>query len=327
MTFADALRSVLRQDPDVVVVGEIRDAETAQIAIQVAQTGHVVLATLHTNTAASAITRLIDLGVPPFLVASSVRGVLAQRLVRRTCRTCKGTGLEGTEPCETCRGSKYAGRTGVYSYLHIGTELRDAIRAGESEHELERLGRDYGFNSLARAGSRLVREGATDAREVERALGAEESVHHNETVEPVVSAALVEQAPVPASAKPAGKRKLLIVEDDTNMRCVLEMLFQRAMFDVRTAPHGAAALEMIFTDPPDVVVCDVMMPEMDGIETLKILRRDPATRAIPVLMLTAVDSEENELRLLESGADDFVSKTSDKRILLSRVEHLLARRA
>ncbi len=111
LNFATALRAILRQDPDVIMIGEIRDFETAQIAIQASLTGHLVLATLHTNDAASAVTRLVDMGVEPFLLSSSLLGVLAQRLVRKWCLHCGGKG------CEHCGQSGYSGRTGVYELL------------------------------------------------------------------------------------------------------------------------------------------------------------------------------------------------------------------
>ncbi|HQT25495.1 MAG TPA: ATPase, T2SS/T4P/T4SS family, partial [Burkholderiales bacterium] len=113
MSFAKALRAILRQDPDVIMIGEIRDLETAQIAVQASLTGHLVLATLHTNDSASAVTRLIDMGIEPFLLASSLNGVLAQRLVRRFCRQCRGSG------CPSCDMSGYKGRTGIYELLPI----------------------------------------------------------------------------------------------------------------------------------------------------------------------------------------------------------------
>lgn len=128
LTFASGLRSLLRQDPDVLMVGEIRDKETAEVAVQAALTGHLVLATLHTNDAVSALTRLNEIGIEPFLIASTVRGVLAQRLVRLICRVCRGEG------CEECHRSGYRGRTGIYELLEMNEALKNQVlqRAGES---------------------------------------------------------------------------------------------------------------------------------------------------------------------------------------------------
>ena len=130
LTFARALRAILRQDPDIVMIGEIRDIETAQIAIQASLTGHLVLATLHTNDAASAVTRLIDMGVEPFLLSSSLLGVLAQRLVRKYCTTCGGKG------CDACGGTGYAGRTGVFELPNVDDDIRSRIHAQAGEADI-----------------------------------------------------------------------------------------------------------------------------------------------------------------------------------------------
>ena len=167
VTFATGLRSALRQDPDVVMVGEIRDAETATIAMQAAQTGHVVLSTIHTNSASASVTRLKDLGVEPYLCSSSLGGVLAQRLLRRVCKRCcvpapdsvikelEKYGLSEAHPtsagtgCEECSFSGYHGRIGVYSYLSITNEVRELIRAGASEPKIEEAARREGFKNLS----------------------------------------------------------------------------------------------------------------------------------------------------------------------------------
>jgi hypothetical protein len=139
LTFAKALRAILRQDPDVIMIGEIRDFETAQIAIQASLTGHLVLATLHTNDAASAVNRLIDMGVEPFLLSSSLLGVLAQRLVRKLCVHCRGAG------CAECAHTGYSGRTGVFELLVTDDAIRAQIhnRASEAEVRVHRAGRRH----------------------------------------------------------------------------------------------------------------------------------------------------------------------------------------
>ena len=122
-----------------------------------------------------------------------------------------------------------------------------------------------------------------------------------------------------------GKRKILLVEDDENTRAVLSMVLQTEMFEVTQAGNGAEALDSIYCEVPDLILCDLMMPKMDGAQMLERLRRDARTRNIPVIMLTAADSEENELNTLARGADDFISKTSDSKVLLARVFRLLER--
>ena len=185
VTFASALRSMLRQDPDVMLVGEIRDGETAEIATQAALTGHLVLSTLHTNDAAGALTRLVDLGVAPYLVASTVEAVLAQRLVRVTCRFCMSqapatiperAALGVTDEvivargvgCDACQGSGYSGRTGVYELLVLDEAMRDAITSGGTASSIREAAHKNGMTSLRDDGVRLVREGVTTPDEVLR---------------------------------------------------------------------------------------------------------------------------------------------------------------
>jgi type IV pilus assembly protein PilB len=185
LTFSKALRTLLRQDPDVIMVGEVRDEETARTAIQAALTGHLVFSTLHTNDACSAITRLINMGVEPYLIGAALNLVLAQRLVRRVCAKCR----QAYEPprtvrkalermgyladaffkgagCRSCRNTGYKGRVGVHELLVINDELRDAIVADPSINNLRRIAQAGGMIDLAHDGFRKVREGLTTIEEV-----------------------------------------------------------------------------------------------------------------------------------------------------------------
>jgi general secretion pathway protein E len=172
LTFARALRAILRQDPDVVMIGEIRDFETAQIAIQASLTGHLVLATLHTNDSVSAVTRLTDMGVEPFLLASSLLGVLAQRLVRRLCPACKTPARDGSgfdaAGCDACNHSGYVGRTGVFELFEIDDALRAAIHERAPESELRRLAHSAGMRTMRQDGQRYIDDGTTSLTEVLR---------------------------------------------------------------------------------------------------------------------------------------------------------------
>lgn len=186
MTFAKGLRAILRQDPDVVMIGEIRDLETAQIAIQSSLTGHLVLSTLHTNSAIGAITRLDDMGVEPFLLASSLTGVLAQRLMRLLCPNCKKPERASTSECamlgvdhaqapvlyrsvgcQQCRYSGYAGRSGVYELIAIDENLRTMIHDRAAEQQMRKYARNL-FPSLRQDGYRRVLMGDTSLEEVLR---------------------------------------------------------------------------------------------------------------------------------------------------------------
>lgn len=168
VTFAAGLRHILRQDPDVIMVGEIRDQETARIAVQASLTGHLVLSTLHTSDAASAIARLIDLSVEPFLVASSLSAVLAQRLVRTIHQACSGQG------CEACLGAGFKGRTGVFELLVLDGHLRELVGARASANQIKEMAQKSGMVSLRQAGEDLVRRGTTTLEEVGRVIEAVE---------------------------------------------------------------------------------------------------------------------------------------------------------
>ena len=192
LTFASGLRSILRQDPDVVMVGEIRDGETAEIAIQASLTGHLVFSTLHTNDAASAVTRLVDMGVEPFLVSSSVNGMMAQRLVRRLCNSCKAPvvptetelmqlGLTREEfiarspghvyqavGCQECLDSGYSGRTGIYELLVVNDDVRHLIMKNVDSATLKKEAMKHGMTTLRDDGARKVLLGETTIAEVLR---------------------------------------------------------------------------------------------------------------------------------------------------------------
>ena len=198
LTFASGLRSILRQDPNIIMIGEIRDRETAEISIQAALTGHLVFSTLHTNTAAGAVTRLLDMGIEPFLVASALRGIVAQRLVRRLCPDCKKEytvdesmwewKLNGDETkrqnnltlyrpagCEICRHSGYRGRMAVHEVLPVNTALKDKIIRRVSEQELwEAAKAEYpGLHSLEEDGMQKVKAGFTSVQELVCVLGVQ----------------------------------------------------------------------------------------------------------------------------------------------------------
>jgi general secretion pathway protein E len=190
LTFAQGLRHILRQDPDSVMIGEIRDTETAEIAIQAALTGHLVLSTLHTNDAPSTIPRLIDMGVEPYLLSSTVVGVLAQRLVRRVCPNCRerytpeheelqevdlsfdqlnGNVLYRGKGCAQCYGSGYKGRQGIYELLVVNSTLRSLIAKNADAAEIRKVAAEQGMLSLRQHGAHLVKAGVTTVSEIMRA--------------------------------------------------------------------------------------------------------------------------------------------------------------
>ncbi len=170
MSFAKALRAILRQDPDVIMIGEIRDLETAQIAVQASLTGHLVLATLHTNDAAAAVTRLLDMGIEPFLLSSSLLGVAAQRLVRKLCPECKHFDGEYWQAvgCEQCGQTGYQGRVGVYELLMTTDPIRAQIHERASEAEIRATAMADGMRSMREDGERWLADGTTTLAELMR---------------------------------------------------------------------------------------------------------------------------------------------------------------
>ena len=192
-TFARALRAILRQDPDVIMIGEIRDLETAEIAVQSALTGHLVLSTLHTNDAVSAFTRLVDMGVEPFLIATSVRAVQAQRLVRRLCPNCSRPATEVlaavrrlVEPlaapgavanwrsavgCPHCQGTGYRGRLGIYELVDVTPEMQELVIASATAEKMRALANAQGGRTLREDGLLKAMAGLTTVEEVVRVTG------------------------------------------------------------------------------------------------------------------------------------------------------------
>jgi type II secretory ATPase GspE/PulE/Tfp pilus assembly ATPase PilB-like protein len=193
LTFASGIRSILRQDPDVIMVGEVRDLETSQTAVQAALTGHLVLTTLHTNDAVGAITRLLDMGVEPFLIASAVIGVLAQRLVRAICPRCKEGYVASPQlrallgireggaaltvyrgrGCQFCRDSGYRGRVGIFEFLTMSDPLRELVLSRASAADLKRAALHGGMKDLRIDGLRKVAQGVTSIEEVLRVTQAD----------------------------------------------------------------------------------------------------------------------------------------------------------
>lgn len=334
VTFASALRSVLRQDPDVIMVGEIRDSETAAIALQAAQTGHKVLSTLHTNDALAAIARLKNLSIAPYLIASSLAGILAQRLVRKLCHECavnlspehdqadiNELKLQGIDyrtvkkarGCKNCSDLGYFGRFAIYSYLEVSDLIAEQIAKGVESSEIENSVRALGFQSLSDSAVQALTDGLTSYDEVKPYL-------KRESRSTIKNLSVSEQRSGCSIAKP----KLLLVEDNDDVRSVLAMLLEREMFDVVQAANGLEALSKVYAEVPAVILCDLMMPVMDGREFLLKLKNNKQTREIPVIILTAAASEEHEINLLELGARDFVSKASSTNIMLTRIRKVLA---
>ncbi len=375
ITFAAGLRSILRQDPDIVMVGEIRDAETARIAFQAAQTGHLVLSTLHTNDAPSAVTRLLDLGIEPFLVSGSLLAVLGQRLVRRICSHCKveddpdpnmlrrvrhliGDAKEAKfwkgAGCEACRGSGFSGRLGVFELLVATSELRKVIASNVSSQAFVEAADAEGFRKMTSDGVQKALDGLTTLGEVFRVAPPEvvsdpketapaSSVSRDEPYEAKEKA--VEATGFPPSRRIEGdvgsdeppafaedprafvseKPKILVADDNPVIREALKKILRKLDCEVLTATDGHAAFELAMESLPNLIITDFGMPVMNGFELIRKLKQHPASWQIPVLMLTARDEVESEIKAIEAGADDYLVKPVNAGRFLARVRRLLNR--
>ncbi len=398
LTFATALRSILRQDPDVVLIGEIRDQETAQIAVQASLTGHLVLSTLHTNDAPNTVTRLVDMGMEAYKIASALRGILAQRLLRRLCPHCK---IKQTDPlpervkkylpagpaelyqavgCDECAMTGYRGRFGIVEILTMTPELERLIGRGATADHIAASAKASGMRSLFESGIRHVVAGETSVDELLRVTEPprEDKPVPARTVQPYddedddrdrrprrqrrpadendeapVQAARSNPAPSAAPSRelaapnldaspafelledlPPARAELtrkgamvLLVDDEDQLRRVMKDLLERQGYTVVEARDGAQALDQVDRHAPDIVILDLNLPGVDGYSVLSQLRSRPATRQIPIVVLTAKGDEDNEVRVLELGADDFLTKPFRAKALAARLESALGRRA
>ena len=375
LTFASALRSILRQDPDVVLVGEIRDKETAQVALQASLTGHLVLSTLHTNDAPNAVTRLVDIGMEAYKIAPALRGVIAQRLMRRICPACRvpmtedisdrlkrfipaGAPLFSAVGCTECSMTGYRGRFSIVEVLTMNPELERRISAGAAAEKIAEAARAGGMRSLFASGLRHVLSGESSIEELlrvtepphEETEKAPEVVSHakpaaktrNSAPHPAprmdsiptpvsldFSMDLVEEPTLVERSIGEGRGQgacVLLVEDEEQLRRVMKDLLQREGYTVAEARDGIQALDEVDRHAPDVIILDLNLPGLDGYGVLAQLRSRPATREIPVMVLTAKGDEDNEVRVFELGANDFVTKPFRARSLTARIEAVLGRR-
>jgi type IV pilus assembly protein PilB len=320
LTFAAGLRSILRQDPDVVMVGEIRDLETAQVAFEASQTGRLVLSTLHTNDAPSAVTRLVEMGIPAYVVASSLVAVLAQRLVRRLCE-CKTQNPDGTasaKGCEICRFTGFKGRMAVSELMRLTPRVKSVLLAGASDDVVRRAAQASGMRTMFADGALKCARGLTVLEEVARVVPPDDAEDGSHTPLPLPDS-------LSAEATVLRPSRILVVDDDQALRELLEETLRSEGYDVTTAANGQEALASVHRDHPDLVLTDLQMPVLDGLELLKRLRKDLSTCQIPVVFLTVLESLDSETRALDLGADDYVAKPAPRGKLLSRVRRALYR--
>jgi len=365
ITFGRGLRSILRQDPDIVMIGEIRDIETAGIAFQAAQTGHLVLSTLHTNDAPSAITRLMDLGIGHFQISDALVAVIGQRLVRRIHTDCKikdelEPGVmkriapyfsetqipafhKGSE-CQGCNHTGYSGRLGLYEILVVTPSLKALISSNVGGVSIKEQAAKEGFKSLIQDGIQKAGKGLTSLSEVFRVAPPDNSARSRSMT--VSQAGHSAQTPDPPDIAPGkasihkeipafvqeertdfsgGKIKVVVAEDDAITQMILCNALESLGYQTMTADNGKQALEIILEKKPDLVVTDYLMPEMDGLQLIQALKAEGDTKDIPILMLTSMGELDSEISVMKAGADDFLPKPINRQRFLIRVENLAKR--
>jgi type II secretory ATPase GspE/PulE/Tfp pilus assembly ATPase PilB-like protein/CheY-like chemotaxis protein len=428
LTFAKCLRSILRQDPDVILLGEIRDLETAEIAFQAAMTGHLVLSTLHTNSAAATIARLLDLGIDPFQMTSSLSLVVAQRLGRRICTNCRepyvppaemlervmlqpaeATYLHG-RGCAACSHSGFSGRIGFYELLLLTPKLKELIVRKASEAEMVKAARQEGTQFLLDDACAKIKEGITTVEEVLRVIQIEEAVARrcpecrafldpdfsacpycmhvlkrqcascSQQLKPEwkmcpycntpvgatppaerIQTAVRKDVPpagvtsrsnaargsdpsvapagnpgtkpaVPPAGDPGAELKqkrlrLLVVDDDRSMKLMIQKALERvpSPMEIEFVHDGLEALASIEKHLPDLVITDVMMPNMDGFKLCEKLRADIRTAFVPIIILTGNADEDSRTKGFLIGTDDYITKPFTIPALNARVMRLLRR--
>jgi type II secretory ATPase GspE/PulE/Tfp pilus assembly ATPase PilB-like protein/ActR/RegA family two-component response regulator len=325
VTFASALRAILRQDPDVVFVGEIRDTETAQVALQASMTGHLVLATLHTNDAIGVVQRLVDLGLDRTSIAPTLRGALGQRLVRRLCADCsqpqpaerdENTArlerifgvkqIRSAVGCQQCGETGYRGRIPITEVLVSTPEFQERVSRGASAAELQRSAEKGGMRPIREVAVARVLAGETTLQEIERVLGEGD----NQTAPPL-------ENDVP---------RILVVEDEPVVREIAVTILRNNGFTVDQAVDGQAALDILSHDNRySLVTLDLGLPKIDGRELLRQMRSAVATATIPVIILTGSEDEATEVELMNQGADDYLRKPLDPARFIARVKAVLRR--
>ena len=347
MTFAKALRSILRQDPDVVMVGEIRDQETAKIAMHAAQTGHLVLSTLHTNDAPSTVGRLFDIGVESSVLASSLNLIVAQRLVRRLCPKCKqqslpdeklrkrfdipnGISFYEKNGCSDCMDIGYKGRLAIFEVLYVNDRMRKLIAEGADQQVLMQAAREADMFTLFEDGFAKALAGHTSLEEVERICTVPElfsmrkQMDEQQQLMPYGSAQRSQNKIPPQQVGEADQQTILIVDDSSDLRLYVEVILKGYGYHVLQAEDGQQAWEMLQTTKPNLVLSDVEMPNMSGLELVEQIRGDESFNDMPIVMLTSHKGEEQEVLGLETGADDYIGKPVEPLKLKARIKRTLA---
>jgi CheY-like chemotaxis protein len=355
ITFASVLRSMLRQDPDVILVGEMRDRETAAIAVEASQTGHLLLSTIHTNDAPSTITRLLDFDIDPFKITSSLRAVLAQRLVRRVCPQCavddtpdphlldelaseieldRGATWRKGIGCRACHQSGYSGRVAIHELLEVTDALRELIYRRAPDHAIREHARRDGMRTLIEDGFKKAAQGLTTVDEVMRVAPRPGTRVSRPKIDDRVESVPIPAAPLAPAPTPTPQSTpqpdqavphILVLDDDSDMQALLRLQLESGGYQVTTAGDGVEALLQLGRQSFDLILSDIRMPNLDGLQLLE-LRTNRDVR-VPIVVLSADSSPETEQTCLELGAVDYIAKPIKKDILLLRVKRAIRQMA
>jgi len=339
LNFAAVLRSVLRQDPDIILVGEIRDKETADIAFQTALTGHMVLSTLHTNDTISTVSRLVDMGVERFKIAPGLIAITAQRLARKLCSDCRErVPADQTPPaaaallakqslppvtykamgCAQCEMTGHTGRMSIVEMLVVSDGLKERIMGGADEAALRQHALASGsLHTLAADAAWHISQGHVTFEEVLPYLRSDGEAPQKG------DASLPSLPPQPSYTDPSQNRRkfrrILLVDDDESMRSTLREVLEHHGYTVDEAVDGLQALAAISRSAPNMMILDMNMPNLDGLGTIRYLGRGLGNLMLPVIILTTLSDAESEQLVLDYGADDFITKSSSMAVILARI--------
>ena len=338
LSFASGLRTILRQDPDIVMVGEIRDPETASIAMQASMTGHLVLSTLHTNDAPAAVSRLIDMGVEPFLITSSLTLVVGQRLARVPCSKCSepveadprtlellgldpgqidGAGLRSGPGCGFCAQTGYQGRLGLFEVARVTRKMRELIVARATEVAVREEAVASGMRSMRADGLAKALAGRTTLEEVLRVTPPDPDLARRANRR----AGAEPPSQVPSAVKTPPK--VLVLDDDRSIAEVAAAVLVDG-YEIVAAGQLEEGLRMVGAERPDLVLVDLELPGIDPARLLARLR-ESAVADLPVLVMSASDDRHTRDRATAAGATGFIPKPFTEAALRSEVAAVLQR--
>lgn len=337
MTFAAGLRSILRQDPDIVMVGEVRDLETAEVAFRASQTGHLVLATLHTNDAVATVTRLYDLKLPHYLIASSILGIVAQRLVRRICDDCRvkddpdPTKVHALEMpaidnfykgagCEKCNFSGYRGRVGIYEVVPFDSDLKELVGRGAEEAELTNVLKKKKINRMIDSAWDKLESGLTTFDEIIAKVpwapssGGQADLQDAQLIQEKVKP---EKGPVVPY--------VLVVDSDPESGSEIVRTMRSKNFECGMTNNGREGLKAVYQKRPDLVFLSSRLTDMSGFEMLEVLRKKLETSKTPVIVMSESASFEDQKKAYELGAHEYLVKPVNPELLLKEGDAALKR--